>query len=1236
MTAAAGATPPSTTNVGGAQAKPATGTAAPAETKVAPKMTTGSKAGQVTESKVGAPTSSNRAPVMPKGYSSGGEGVRGTPPNDNCSSAIALNIGDVYFGDTIGATAESPVPPFCGTSLSVGGVWFTFVGDGSTLPVTTCGAGTTYDSKIYVYTGDCGSLTCVAGNDDTCGLQAQVTVATTLGTTYRVLVAGFGGAQGNFQLTIGTPPPPSCADCPKGASQEGEGQPCGIPSDFFNGGCNSVPEAYSAIACGQTVCGSGAFDGSFRDTDWYQINVTEPTEFTWSCDGSNFDWQLFIIDLNAGCGGLTILSAASGTACSTGSTSAIVGPGTYAMFMGPQFAGNVACETDYTVSLACAKAQLPDNDDCATAQAVTVPSSTLGSNQGALPDPNAQTCVTGGGGPGVWYSITGDGTTVTATTCSPNTPMDTKLLVYCGPDCDNLFCVTGNDDDGVCSAPGFDPPFWRSTASFCTVPGQTYWIFVMGFGGSQGDFELILSSDGFACSGAARCEPIVIECAKGDVSEGEFESGSGCGVPVDFFNGGCNSVPEVYSNIECGQTVCGSGEFDGFTRDTDWYLLNLTGPTEITWTMQDSAFDWVIFIIDLTPGCGGLGIVSFATGLAGVSGSATGIVGGTGTYALFVGPNFTQTVACPSGYRATVTCAEAVLPKNDECSGAIALEVPSSTLGSNQGSLPDPGAFTCVTGGGGPGVWYSIVGDGTTITATTCSPNTPMDTKLLVYCGPDCDNLFCVTGNDDDGVCSEPGFSPPFWRSTASFCTTAGQTYWIFVMGFGGSQGDFELILSSDGFACDGAAACEPIVVTCAKGDIAEGEFEGGFGCGVPTDFFNGGCNSVPEVYSNIACGDIVCGSGEFNGFTRDTDWYQITVTESTEFTWSVLESSFEWVIFIIDLNGGCGGLGIVAFGTGLAGQPGSISGAVGPGTYAMFMGPNFTVPVSCPSGYRNQLTCGQPCAVKCSGTPEGEDDCGVPTDTFNGGCNSVPPVFSSINCGDVVCGTGAFDGFTRDTDWYSFTNDTGGDVTLTFTVASEFAFLFGYIEWLPGLEGSGDCANISGFVNPFGFPAGDCQPYSVTVTVGAGEHWFFVAPQFAGLIGCGAGNRNNYVATLTGDNCGGGGADCNENGIDDAQDIANGTSDDCFDYAAAAGTRGGANGIPDECECVADWNRDGIANSTDVSDFINTFFADQTSGNVDGDVNCDGVSNSTDVSDFINIWFAAQAGQLPFAGCTI
>ncbi len=114
----------------------------------------------------------------------------------------------------------------------------------------------------------------------------------------------------------------------------------------------------------------------------------------------------------------------------------------------------------------------------------------------------------------------------------------------------------------------------------------------------------------------------------------------------------------------------------------------------------------------------------------------------------------------------------------------------------------------------------------------------------------------------------------------------------------------------------------------------------------------------------------------------------------------------------------------------------------------------------------------------------------------------------------------------------------------------------------------------------------------------------------------------------------GGGGNDCNENGVADSTDIAKGTSLDC--YSAKAGHGGAPDGVPDECQCVTDWNLDGFSNSADVGEFINTYFSDQAFGQSNGDINCDGVSNSTDVGEFINLWFAAQAGLLPFSGCTI
>ena len=55
---------------------------------------------------------------------------------------------------------------------------------------------------------------------------------------------------------------------------------------------------------------------------------------------------------------------------------------------------------------------------------------------------------------------------------------------------------------------------------------------------------------------------------------------------------------------------------------------------------------------------------------------------------------------------------------------------------------------------------------------------------------------------------------------------------------------------------------------------------------------------------------------------------------------------------------------------------------------------------------------------------------------------------------------------------------------------------------------------------------------------------------------------------------------------------------------------------------CPADWDGNGVVNSTDVSNFINSWFEDQDAGTLLADWNRDGVSNSTDVSDFINSWF--------------
>jgi hypothetical protein len=128
-------------------------------------------------------------------------------PNDECEGA--LPIGDLpttVSGTTLGQGNDDA--PFCGTSNgSGGGVWYTLIGTGGQILLTTCenqgvGGGADYDTKIRVYCQGCDLLTCVAGNDDEpgCNLHSTVTFCSQEGAEYLVLVHGFSSSEGNFTL----------------------------------------------------------------------------------------------------------------------------------------------------------------------------------------------------------------------------------------------------------------------------------------------------------------------------------------------------------------------------------------------------------------------------------------------------------------------------------------------------------------------------------------------------------------------------------------------------------------------------------------------------------------------------------------------------------------------------------------------------------------------------------------------------------------------------------------------------------------------------------------------------------------------------------------------------------------------------------------------------------------------------------------------------------------------------
>lgn len=132
-------------------------------------------------------------------------------PEDDCTGAIPLQCGDIVTGNT--SSYNPDVTPFCGTGDGTGGgVWYELTGTGNPITASLCNS--SYDTKIRVYEGSCASLSCVVGNDDDCGAQSEVQWTSTLGTSYYILVHGWGSSEGAYELeiTCGPPPSPLCFD----------------------------------------------------------------------------------------------------------------------------------------------------------------------------------------------------------------------------------------------------------------------------------------------------------------------------------------------------------------------------------------------------------------------------------------------------------------------------------------------------------------------------------------------------------------------------------------------------------------------------------------------------------------------------------------------------------------------------------------------------------------------------------------------------------------------------------------------------------------------------------------------------------------------------------------------------------------------------------------------------------------------------------------------------------------
>ena len=139
------------------------------------------------------------------------------------------------------------------------------------------------------------------------------------------------------------------------------------------------------------------------------------------------------------------------------------------------------------------------------------------------------------------------------------------------------------------------------------------------------------------------------------------------------------------------------------------------------------------------------------------------------------------------------------VPENDFCFDAIELDfekrlddngvvsLGAVVEGSTAAATPDAdGLFP-----NAPGVWYSFVGNGDLITATTCGVGNDYDTALSVFSG-ECGALEMIIQNDD--ACTSPG---QCCLTMVEWVAEEDVTYLVLVHGWSTSRGNYSLELFS-------------------------------------------------------------------------------------------------------------------------------------------------------------------------------------------------------------------------------------------------------------------------------------------------------------------------------------------------------------------------------------------------------------------------------------------------------
>jgi hypothetical protein len=388
-----------------------------------------------------------------------------TEPQTVCEGAfdIATTIGEPFFGNINEFATVAPVDT-CEVIFRNGvGVWYRILGDGSRYVASTCDS-TSFDTQISIFSGACGKLQCVAGNDQMArcgnGDQSLVGFATEPNLDYYIYVQARRQSQSLFKMLVDH----------LDSNDECEGA---VPLEYFG------PSVFDSTR-GATVDNVECF-GTVPDAPgvWYTIQGVSSgfgyqEEFRVKFDTSDtaFSFLSTMVFTGNDCGSLTCVV--------DGNRWLVDEDVTYYILV---YGGNEASEGDYRVLVdnAVEAGFFVELQSCED-QVFLFPGASVGIDTGFQSRPEFGSCgdQVFATSTGVWYEVIGTGGPLTVSTCSSTSGFDTQISVLQGP-CDGLTCVDGNDQ--ACGD--------QSRVSWFSEVGITYHI--------AGKCNALLSSDSYIC-----------------------------------------------------------------------------------------------------------------------------------------------------------------------------------------------------------------------------------------------------------------------------------------------------------------------------------------------------------------------------------------------------------------------------------------------------------------------------------------------------------------------------------------------------------------------------------------------------------------------------------------------------------------------------------------------------------------------------------------------------------------